>query len=733
MTRFRPLYAKLHPPRLSFGQVPRARLVARLAASTAEVVVLSAPAGAGKTTGLAQWVAADARPAAWLNLDPADNDPLTLLRYLVLAISRVVPVEGDVSAWLQLARPPVRELILPAVTDATAAAQPFLLAVDDAQVLTSLQSWNLIDIVLGSLPAGAQAAFATRTEPALPLGRMKAAGLLEEVGPTEFVMDDSEAAELFRLRGIQVDAETVSAVQRIMEGWAAGLHLTALANRSRGTQHLIRDLSGSRHDIARFLTSEVLVRQPDEVREFLVRTSILERLSADLCRHVSGRRDAEVLLERIVRENLFVNSYGHHEGWYRYHPVFADLLRAELEKRDGAEVTELHRRAADWCERHDEPGQAVRHRLAAGDAPGAAALVSALFPRYAGAGRVETVRTWLELFSDEQILGEVPLTLTAGWVFSMTGDPRLGRLWSNAALSERADDSPSPDGAASLRASQAALRASLAPDGVRRMLVDAELAHELETTPGTPWHAAASTIVGLARWLAGEKERAREPLRSAAQEGSAFNVVAELGALGYLSLIAADEDRWEEADAQAREGARRVAESGFGGFGPSLPVHLAQVLVAAHRGDPLARTKMQQVEEVLTHTVCPPYLHALAMLVLGEVALQQGDAAVAQRYASAAAGILNSYPDAGILTRRLQGLQRALEGLRLLEPLTPTEHHVLRLLDSRFSRSEIAARLFVSQNTVNTHVKRLYRKLGVHSRAAAIDRAEELGLLPRET
>jgi LuxR family maltose regulon positive regulatory protein len=406
------------------------------------------------------------------------------------------------------------------------------------------------------------------------------------------------------------------------------------------------------------------------------------------------------------------------------------MLEVELESRHPGERDELHRRAARWYAYHDDPGAEVRHLLAAGDVAAAGDVVAAAWPGPWNRGQAETVRRWLESFDDRQILLHKALTLTAGWVYTALDDGKLGERWGRAACAAVMDGAPSPDGAASLRSSQALLCATVAPDGVRRMREDAELAASLETTPGTSWHADAQVSLGVARWLSGSTLRALHPLAVAAREGSVCNASAELAALGYLALISADENEWDTAGEYEARASARLTELGFGTSRRCLPMLLARVKLLAREPDADVGAAAANVVRLLGHMVPHLWMGLLTHILLGEVAVERCDMAAAETHVSAAAALLVRYPDAGVLRRRAERLRGAVERARAAEPLTPAERRVLELLPTYLTEQQMAEQLFVTRNTVKSHLKSVYRKLEVPSRAAAVQRARDAGLLP---
>ena len=392
------------------------------------------------------------------------------------------------------------------------------MVLDDAHLLGNDKCWDVVAFVLRNLPSGAQLALGTRADPRLPLARLRVSGELAEVGGRQLAFDRIETAELVGLHGCEADEAALDAVLAVTEGWATGLHLTCLAAGDRPLQECLPRMPGERREIAAYLTSEVLDRQPTDVQDFLLRTSVLTELTPALCKHVTGRDDAGTLLARIASEELFVVRLGDGDQDYRYHQLFAEMLAAELERRHPGMGDGLHRKAAGWYAAHDDPDAEMRHLLAAGDVAAAGDVVAAAWPSMWSRGQAETVRRWLGAFGDRQVLRHKALTLTAGWVYTALDDGMLGERWGKAACGALVDDAPSPDGAASLRSSQALLRATLAADGIHRMREDAELAASLDGAAHQLVRDAQVSL-GVARWLSGR--RSGRPARSLWPRGRA--------------------------------------------------------------------------------------------------------------------------------------------------------------------------------------------------------------------
>ena len=538
------------------------------------------------------------------------------------------------------------------------------------------------------------------------------------------------SAELVRLHDCEAGAAVIDALLSITEGWATGLHLVCLAAGDRPLDAWLPQIGGRQREIAAYLTSEVLQGQPPDIRDFLLTTSVLSELTPGLCRLVSGRDDAGALLALIAGRELFVVPLGDEVHRYRYHHLFAEMLEAELEATHPGECARLHLAAAGWYAEHDDADSQVRHLLAAGETRAAADVVATSWPTAWSRGQAETVRRWLGSFDDRQVLGHRALTLTAGWVYTALDDGKLGERWGRAACSASVDDVPSPDGAASLRSSQALLRATIAPDGVHRMREDAELAASLETSPQTSWYADAQVALGVARWLSGAAQRALRPLATAARSGATSNPSAELAALGYLALISADQAEWEPAGEYEARATARLTELGFGTSRRCLPMLLARVTLLARVPGADVNAAAADVDRLLGHMVAHPWMVLLTHVVLGEVAVEGGDTAAAEAHAVTCAALLDRYPDAGILRRRAERLRALVERGRVTEPLTPAERRVLELLPTHLTESQMADQLFVSRNTVKSHLKGVYRKLEVSTRAEAVQQARDAGLLP---
>ncbi len=500
------LATKLHVPRLQPGFVPRPRLVDALDEGLARrLILVCAPAGFGKTAMLAGWARRGDRPVAWLSLDAGDNDPARFWRHAVAALDRARPgIAERVDALLGPPAPASFEGLVTALINELAAPpgqDELLLVLDDYHLIDAQQVHEPLVFLLEHLPPGLHLVLASRSDPPLPLARLRARGQLLELRAADLRFTSHEAAVLLREAAgpeLSLTDAAVAALAARTEGWVAGLQLAGL---SLGGQPdvaaFVASFSGSHRYVLDYLAEEVLDRQPNEVREFLLETSILDRLSAALCDAVTGRTDSQRMLERVERANLFLVPLDEVRGWWRYHQLFADLLQARLHLERPERVTALHCRAAAWCQDHRLADDAVRHALAAGDSATAVRLVEqhvdGLILRSEGA----TLARWLAELPTELASSRPRLCLAQTFVAVANSDLAAAEPPLDAAeraFSHAADEpfEPSVGKAASLLTNVPAAIA----------LERAALAHLRGDAEGTAAFASqALAMVGEGEWM----------------------------------------------------------------------------------------------------------------------------------------------------------------------------------------------------------------------------------------
>jgi len=402
------LATKLHVPQVRRGFVARPRLADRLTqAHGGQLTLVCAPAGFGKTALLADWARRSQRPVAWLSLDEGDNDPARFWRHATAALDRVRPVDADrVAALLQGLRPSSFEAVVTAlVNELVGVAEEVVLVLDDYHLIQAAPVHTSVGFLLEHLPAQVRLVVASRADPPLPLARLRARGQLVELRERDLRFTPQEAAELLREAvGADLPEAPVAVLADRTEGWVAGLQLAALSLQGRtDIAAFVAGFSGSHRYVLDYLTEEVLARQPDHLVRFLLETSVLERLSGGLCDAVTGRADSQRLLEQAERANLFLVPLDEVRGWWRYHHLFADLLRARLQQHHSDRVPALHRAAATWSEEHGLADEAVRHALAAGEAVWAARLIERHFDALLGRSEDATLRRWLQALPAELV------------------------------------------------------------------------------------------------------------------------------------------------------------------------------------------------------------------------------------------------------------------------------------------------------------------------------------------
>jgi LuxR family transcriptional regulator, maltose regulon positive regulatory protein len=631
------------------GFVPRPRLVARLAQGLGRgLTVVSTPAGFGKTTLLGDWARRSRRPAAWLSLDAGDNDPARFWRYVVVALEGARPgVCAPVAALLGGPQSPALEAVATAVINQLTAVPvegEIILVLDDYHLIEAPPVHGSVAFLVERLPPGLRLVLASRADPPLPLAKLRARGQLAELRASDLRFTLQETAAFLReATGLDLPVASVAALQERTEGWAAGVQLAALSLQGHADPAgFVATFAGSHRYVLDYLTEEVLARQPEQVMGFLLETSVLERLSGPLCDAVTGRADSQALLEALERANLFLVPLDEVRGWWRYHHLFADLLRARLAHKRPERVPALHRAAAAWHEAHGFTDEAVRHALAAGEAAWAARLVErhveALLRRSEGAtlGRwlsalpAESVRSRARLCLAQAVSAIVggrleavgPLLADAERAFTLSGDephePSVGR-----ALSVLANV---PAGIAFLRADLARLRG----DPAHAVACDRQALRQLGEGD---WllRSHVQWNLGAAAWLRGRLREAEHALakvvaaRRAAGEGYlAMRVAYDLGqvqrAQGHLGAALATYQQWLEGGAEVD---RQLPHVGMAHEGLAEVLYERDELDAAHdnatRGVALCR------QLAFTQPL------ATGLAVLARTRQAQGDAAGALR------------------------------------------------------------------------------------------------------
>jgi len=423
------LATKLYVPPPRANLVLRPRLVERLnegLSSGCKLTLISAPAGFGKTTLVSEWVAGCERPVAWLSLDEGDNDPAGFLAYLVAALQTIAASIGaGVLRTLQSPQPPSAESVLTILlNEITTLPNDFVLVLDDFHVIDAKPVDEALAFLLEHLPPQMHLVIATREDPDLPLARLRARSQMTELRAADLRFSSAEAADfLNRMMGLNLRDADIAALEARTDGWIAGLQLAALSMQGRSdTATFIKSFTGSHHFVLDYLVEEVLQRQPEHVRNFLLQTAILDRLSSPLCDAVTGQDDGRGMLEALERGNLFVIPLDDQRQWYRYHHLFAEVLQAHLREAQPDRVSTLHRRASKWYEQNGLPSDAIRHALAAEDFEEAASLIELAWPEVEDGSLSTKWIGWVKALPDVLIRARPVLSVWYAYALLVSGE-----------------------------------------------------------------------------------------------------------------------------------------------------------------------------------------------------------------------------------------------------------------------------------------------------------------------
>jgi LuxR family maltose regulon positive regulatory protein len=690
--------ARFRPPEARRGDVARAALLDRLAACTAPLVTVTAAAGYGKTTLLAQWAARDPRSAAWLTARDADSDPRVLAANLDTAVDAVGARGSDL---------------------------PLLLIVDDADRLRR-DAVALVGDIAADLPAGSTVVLAGRREPRLALARMRAEDRLVELGPADLAMNAREARSVVSATSTTLTAAKAAGVVRAAEGWPAGLRLAALATDEHDDAPAAND-----RFLVDYLRAEIVSRLRPADRTFLVRTSVLAELSAPLCDAVLERSDSGRRLERLDRQSAMLTPLDRHRRAYRLHGMLREMLLGELELASPGATRELSARAARWCDEQGRTEPAIAYALAAGDRALAATLVERDAMHAFHEGQTALVESWLRALAGEPLECRPGLAVLAGWIHALRGRPHeaedcMAAAERGVAMSDVLDETTVPR--------LALLRAAMCADGVERMQADAQFAVDALDLL-SPWRAKALLLVGWSQLLRGMDDAADATLTDAAKASASGLTNTSSIALAGRSVLAIGRGDRAGADALATDGIERLVSRSLTARATSAVCYAAGARTAAERGRidagrewlDAAHRLMPQVTRAL------PWMAVQCRLDAARAHLALGEVEQAERLQAEADHLLLIRPALGTLAGQAEEVRRLAARRELPDgwarSLTAAEQRLLPLLTTHLSFREIAERLFVSRNTVKTQAISVYRKLGASSRSEAVARAETLGLI----
>ena len=708
------------------------------------VSVLSAPTGYGKTTLLSHWRQVDEAEVAlaWVSLDEHDNDPARLWRHIVEAFRRVVPDDQDFGADVLVGLSAVGQQLVGTtlsmlINELAESPHRIVLLLDDYQFVTEWETHESIAFFVEHIPGNVQLIISSRSDPPLPLGRLRAMGELAEIRTEELAFSEEEAERLLNEKmGLNIEPDDVAILVEHTEGWPAGIYLAALSlQRTADKRTFIESFRGSNRYIAGLLEDEVLARLPEDVRRFLLDTSILRAMTGPLCDAVTGRKGSARILRELNSSNLFVVSLDDQGEWFRYHFLFSELLFYELMSDRPDLVPILRRRASAWLEDAGYVEGAIQQAIAATDYELVRQLIARHWFGYVLDGRIASVERWLESLPEEMIAHDAALCLVKAWISALYGEREESERF--LALAEGSShEGPLPDGTASVESGVALVRGVFGYGGIRAMAEAIQNAAELESERISPRTVLADLGLGLSLYYRGDTSRARKPLEEGLRLTSIDQPVLRIGVLYALSLVAGDEGHLEEAESLAREARGALERFKLQEVPQSTVVNIALGRALAKRSK-LAEAQVELKTGILLrqrHADLNPWPTVIGLLTLSEVELARGDRSGARQALAQVRAIMEEYPDAGIYPELLEHQEEKLRVRKPLEAqqgaaLTEREREVLRLLVGELSTRQMAQSLYIAPNTIRTQIKSIYRKLGVSSRKQAVDEAHALGLI----
>jgi LuxR family transcriptional regulator, maltose regulon positive regulatory protein len=727
------LDAKLSVPLPRPGVVSRAELIETARANHCRVVGITAPAGYGKSTLLAQWALAEDRRVAWVSLDRFDDDPAILLTLLASAYARVSPGDADLVADVGGLGVSLLGRAAPRLASVFRMSPgPFVLMLDDLHELQSPACHDVLEVVISGIPRGSQLIAASRAEqPHLP--RLRASGDAVEFQPGDLALDAAGAEQIFAEARVGLTRAQAAAVTERTEGWPVGVYLAAMiASESPGEALTI---VGDDRYVADYLYHEALRQLPEDVQRFLRCTAVLDQVCAPLCDAVLGESGAQERLRSLEASSLFLIPLDRRREWYRYHALFREFLLGEQRRTEPDVIPKLHLRAADWYESNGSPALALEHLLNTTERDRCVQLATALaLPTYQ-AGQMSTLQRWLSALGASAIEAYPPLAVLAGWVAVLTGQTTEAQRWA-AVLDAASFDLVPADGSASFDSARAMLRSIMCAAGPDQAMTDATFAVAQEP-PWSVWRDQALCLCAEAHLLTGDVDRAGVLFAEAAAT-AATNANADALVLSEaeLALLAIDRGRWAEAAEHLDVALAVIDEHRMYDYAICVLAFAVAARLAVHRGD-LGEANRQLTQAMRARPSCTfalPYLAVRLRLQLAKVSWAIADQTTARHLLREIDDILVHRPALGALVEEVSEFRRSLAtsatvGATGGSPLTPAELRLLPYLQTHLTIREIGERLFVSRNTVSSEVSSIYRKLGVSSRSDAVQQATTTGLL----
>jgi LuxR family transcriptional regulator, maltose regulon positive regulatory protein len=699
------------------------------------------PAGSGKTMLVAQWAASarDERPVAWLWLEADDNDPARFWMYVIEALRSVVPGIGEAS--LATLRAPgvnlVDEALPLLVNELSDVSEQFVLVLDDYHAVEDERIHEGMASFIEHVPTSLRIVMTSRVEPPLRVGTLRARAQLSEIDAGQLRFSVSEAESMLNdVHGLGLAPNMVERLHDRTEGWAAGLYLAVLSLRGReDASSFVASFAGSDRRVVDYLAAEVLGEQRETELDFLLHTSVLDRFCAPLCDAVTDARDSRAMLDRLGRVNYFLIPLDPRHEWYRYHHLFGGLLRHELERREPRRAAELHGRAARWFLGAGMVSETIGHLTAAGELDAASALIDSHWLAFTNAGQRETVARWMDQLPRGYIASDGRLCLAQARTALSVGERDEVLRWVDLATQAPINN---PGGDAELGEEVTVVRAA-AWQLLGDMRQAEQLAGRLAPLDGSSvWHSLAACLLGTSARFFDANDDAQALFDTALKLGGSRNFIVSMLSLGRLALIAADRGDWRGCAAKTEAAFDVVRANGLEEYWICTSAHVARGRLFRHDRRPTeARAELERAVG-LARRGAGLVEWSYALTTLAELLRELGERPAARELVLEARELVSRSPEPGKLAPRL--VEQAESALRLvvdvsgarpvvIDELTAREQAVLGLFPTGLSAREIGDELGISRDTVKTHTKRIYQKLGVSSRRDAVARGRNLGLL----
>ena len=710
------LRTKLSVPPLRSNLVPRQRLIEKLNQGLQQgckLTLISAPAGFGKTTLVSTWVQQIERPIAWLSLEESDSD---LTRFLTYFIAALQTIESDFGKGLLATLQSsgtlniefVRTTLLNEITEF---ADDVVLILDDYHVIESQPIDEAISFLLEHLPSQMHLVIAGRIDPSLPLSRLRARGQMTEIRAHDLRFAADEATAFFnRVIGLNLSDQEIAALEIRTEGWIAGLQLAALSmksfKRSSEIIDFIENFTGSDRFIQDYLMDEVLLRQSQGTKDFLLQTSILKRLSGSLCDAVTGQKEGQAILESLEVANLFIVPLDNERRWYRYHHLFADLLIHRLSRAFPDSSPELHKRASVWYENEGYIDDAVHHAQSAGDTELLAEVIEGHWQEIVHQGDLAKLKRLLDSLGPEYSKKSAPLSMAYCWIHNLTGENdaipnHIKDIRQVLQEETKINDAPQPIKLAVIPSLVETMEAIIALDRKQPRKAKMHAQKSIALIPDDPNPATRGLLQGAASYRLAQAHR-------------------ELG-------------EYDQACALLLEGlAMLKASENYIGVAYTI-----LQIVTMYQASGKTKAAISLCEENLAYIIennwqkMPP--SGLVNVILAGLQADSGDSEAAKKNLEIGQALLEPIKNEQTINL-VNGVEEKLDQMTLstqpfVEPLSPRELEVMQLIAQGLSNREIGERLFLALDTVKGHNRKIYGKLGVNNRTQAVNKAISLNIL----